>query len=336
MFTVPPPSAGAAAASGDADLARQLGHTPESWQAAGHSYHVYSGRFEVNPYLPVAPPPPPVFVVASKREAPKEHTKVTADGLLLPGTRAGALLRMWLSPVGSRPASTPLLLVGTSLWAPVLNTLRCHAPARLYPTTYGDRGLSVTELPVDLTTLSVFRSLTCHANVVVITMPNVAAVAAFAAHRWPLLRDAMPQHSFVFTATDNGAAELSARITDNFTVISWQDADPAKPTAPKPAAVAKADAPLQMVAASHLRAGGVLQPGVTAAQQLGLAPVSQRELAHYAMAQQAAAHAAHINALAGRLPSAKRMRLSDFANPARVGDTALQGGAGDFGRHTVA
>jgi hypothetical protein len=140
----------------------------------------------------------------------------------------------------------------------------------------------------------------------------------------------------VFTAADNGAAELPARITDNFTVISWQDADPAKPTQPKPAAVAKADAPLQMVAASHLRAGGVLQPGLTAAQQLGLAPVSQRELAHYAMARQAAAHAAHINALAGHLPSAKRMRLSDFANPARVGDSALQGGAGDFGRHTVA
>ncbi len=330
MFTVPPSTADATA------LARQLGHTPETWQAAGHIFRPYSGRFEVNPYLPVRPPPQVVVVEASKREVPREHTPVTPDGLLLPGTRADTLLRMWLSPVGARPAATPLLLVGATLWAPVLNALRCHTPARLYPTTYGSRGLSVTELPVDLTTLSVFRSLTCHANVVVITMPNVAAVAAFAAHRWPLLRDAMPQHSFVFTAADNGAAELPARITDTFTAIRWQDADPAQQAAPKTAAAAKPESPLLMVAASHLRAGGVLQPGLTAAQQLGLAPVSQRELAHYAMAQQAAAHAAHINALAGHLPSAKRMRLGDFANPARVGDAAMQGGAGDFGRHTIA
>lgn len=42
----------------------------------------------------------------------------------------------------------------------------------------------MTELPVDLTTLSVFRSLTCHSNVIVITMPSTSAVAAFAAHRW--------------------------------------------------------------------------------------------------------------------------------------------------------
>ena len=40
--------------------------------------------------------------------------------------------------------------------------------------------------------------------------------------------------------------------------------------------------------------------------------------------------------IAGYLPSAKRMRLADFANPARVGDAALQGGFGDFGKHTVA
>ncbi len=91
-----------------------------------------------------------------------------------------------------------------------------------------------------------------------------------------------------------------------------------------------------MVAASHLRAGGVLQPGLTAAQQLGLAPVSQRDLAYYAMAEQAAAQAARISALAGSLPSAKRLRLSDFANPARVGDVAMQGGAGDFGRYNFA
>jgi len=30
------------------------------------------------------------------------------------------------------------------------------------------------------------------------------------------------------------------------------------------------------------------------------------------------------------------MRLGDFANPARVGDGALQGAAGDFGRYTIA
>jgi hypothetical protein len=218
----------------------------------------------------------------------------------------------------------------------VLNVLRSHAPARLYPTSYGNRGMSISELPIDLTTLSVFRTLTVHANILLVTLPSVPAVAAFAAQRWALLRYAMPQHSFVFLTGESGAAELPARLTENFTVIRWQDSDPAQPAAPKPVAFAKAESPLLMVAASHLRAGGVLQPGLTAAQQLGLAPVGQRDLAHYAMAEQAAAHAAHINVLAGRLPSAKRLRLSDFANPARVGDAALQGGAADFGRHTFA
>jgi hypothetical protein len=334
----PPTAAGAAASADATDLARQLGHTSESWVAAGHAYHPYSGRFEVNPYLPVGPPQPTAVVAATKRgEAPsREHTHVTTGGLLLSGTRADTLLRMWLSPVGSRPASTPLLLVGASLWAPVLNALRNHSPARLYPTTYGNRGLSVTELPIDLTTLSVFRSLTCHANIIVVTLPNIAAVAAFASQRWALVRDAMPQHSFVFTSADSGAAELPARVTDVFTVISWRDADPSQPASNKPATASPTSEPLSMVAASHLRAGGVLQPGLTPAQQLGLAPVSTRDLAHFAMQEQAAAQAARICAIAGYLPNSKRMRLTDFANPARVGDAALQGAAGDFGRHTVA
>lgn len=336
MFTAPPQAAGAGAAADATALARQMGHTPETWQAAGHIFRPYSGSFEVNPYLPVGPPPPPILVQASKREAPKEQTPVTTEGLLLPGTRADMLLRSWLSPVGSRPASTPLLLVGASLWEPVLNALRGHSPARVYPTTYGNRGLSVTELPVDLTTLSVFRSLTCHANVIVVTMPNTSAVAAFAAQRWPLLRDAMPQHSFVFTSTDGGV-ELPSRVRDVFTVIRWQDADPAQPAPSKSStATSSPSEPLSMVAASHLRAGGVLQPGITPAQRLGLAPVSTRDLVHYAMQEQAAAQAARISAIAGYLPSAKRLRLTDFANAARVGDAALQGGAGDFGRYTFA
>jgi hypothetical protein len=217
-----------------------------------------------------------------------------------------------------------------------LNALRAHSPARLYPTTYGNRGLSVTELPIDLTTLSVFRSLTCHANVIVITMPSIAAVAAFAAQRWALLRDAMPQHSFVFSSADSGAVELPTRITDLFTVIRWQDADPSQPASNKSAPASPGGDPLAVVAASHLRAGGVLQPGLTPAQQLGLEPVSARDLAHFAMQEQAAAQAARISAIAGYLPSAKRLRLVDFNNPARVGDAALQGGGGDFGRHTVA
>jgi hypothetical protein len=197
--------------------------------------------------------------------------------------------------------------------------------------------LSATELPVDLTTLGVFRSLTCHANIIVITMPSTSAVAAFAAQRWTLLRDALPQHSFVFTAADSGTAELPSRITDTFTVIRWQDADPAQQAPSKSStATPSPSEPLSMVAASHLRAGGVLQPGITPAQRLGLAPVSTRDLAHYAMQEQAAAQAARISAIAGYLPSVKRLRLTDFANAARVGDAALQGGAGDFGRYTFA
>jgi hypothetical protein len=207
-------------------LALSLGHTPITWKAAGHIHHVYPDAYEASPGRPVLPPPQPRVVEASAPRKRPETTPVTSAGTLLPGTHADTLLRMWLSPIGARPASTPLLLVGPSLWAPVLNALRSHSPARLYPTTYGERGLSVTELPVDLTTRSVFRSLTCHANIIVITMPIIAAVAAFAAQRWSLLRDSLPQHSFVFTSPDSGAAGLPARITDVFTVVQWQDADP--------------------------------------------------------------------------------------------------------------
>ncbi len=167
-------------------------------------------------------------------------------------------------------------------------------------------------------------------------MPNTNAVAAFAAKRWALLRDAMPQHSFVFMSGDSGVVDLPVRVTDAFTIVRWQDADPQQQPDTKGSALVAANEPLRMVAASHLRTGGALQPGITAAQQLGLAPLSQRDLAHYAMAEQAAAQAARIGALAGSLPSAKRMRLADFANPARVGDAALQGRAGDFGHHTFA
>lgn len=237
-------------------LALQLGHTPETWKGAGHIFRPYSGRFEVNPYLPVGPPPPVVFVEASKREVPREHTPVTPDGLLLPGTRADTLLRMWLSPIGARPAATPLLLVGATLWAPVLNALRSHAPARLYPTNYGNRGMSISELPIDLTSLSVFRTLTVHANILVVTLPTVPAVAAFAAQRWALLRDAMPQHSFVFLTTgDSGAAVLPARVADVFTVITWRDGDQARPAPPKSSAATPPSEPLSMVAASHAEGG---------------------------------------------------------------------------------
>jgi hypothetical protein len=45
--------------------------------------------------------------------------------------------------------------------------------------------LSVTELPVDLTTLSVFRSLTCHANIIVITMPSTSAMFGWGGTGWP-------------------------------------------------------------------------------------------------------------------------------------------------------
>jgi hypothetical protein len=182
--------------------------------------------------------------------------------------------------------------------------------------------------------LSVFRSLKCHSNIIVVTMPNIAAVAAFAAQRWPLLRDAMPQQSFVFTSPDNGAAELPPRVTDTFTVIRWQDADPQR-LHDKKRSLAPPSEPLLMVAASHLRSGGVLHPGLTAAQQLGLELMSHRDVAYYAMQEQAAVHAARISAIAGHLP--KRLKPTEaFKYPARVMDAALQGSAGDFGRNTFA
>jgi ethanolamine ammonia-lyase large subunit len=90
-----------------------------------------------------------------------------------------------------------------------------------------------------------------------------------------------------------------------------------------------------MVAASHLRSGGVLHPGLTAAQQLGLELMSQRDVAYYSMQEQAAAQAARISAIAGLVP--KRLKPNEaFTNPARVMDAVMQGSAGDFGRNTFA
>lgn len=317
------------------DIARSLGHTPESWQASGHVYHVYSGRFEINPYLPVGPPPPLATVAASssKPSAPKESTPVGSDGLLLPGTRADALLRAWTAPVaaGKRAAATPLLIVGQSLWPPVTKVLRSlHA----YPTSY-DR-LPVHELPTDETSTVLFRGNVAFSRVVMVFLPSVASAAAFAASRLPSLQKNLPQHSWVLFTLDNGAAELPSAVTDRYTWLHWRDAHPRLPGAASDAADSlkgSAHDPLRVIAASHARVGGELQPGRSIEQTLGLQTASARDIAWYHMTQAAAAQARHLNAVAGHFP--KRLKTDHFDSK-RVTDMALQGGAGDFGRNTVA
>ena len=314
------------------DLARSLGHSPESWQAAGHTYHVYSGRFDINSYVPVCPPPPPVTVAASasKPAAPKETTPVGGDGLLLPGTRADAILRAWSAPVaaGKRAAGSALLVVGQSLWPAVTKVLRgMHA----YPTTY-DR-LPVHELPTNETSLSVFRGNTAYSRVVMVFLPNVASAAAFGASRLQSLHASMPQHSFAFFTLDNGAAELPSAVTERFTCLRWQDAHPQQHVAKAVDSRDDSDV-LRVIAASHVRQGGELRPGRTWDQLLGLEEASARDVAWFHTTQQAAAHARQLNALAGHAP--KRLKAEHFVNPARVTDWALQGGPGDFGRHTIA
>jgi hypothetical protein len=70
-------------------FALSLGHTPSTWKAAGHIYHDYADAYEVTPYVPVMPPPPPRVVEASAPRQRPETAPAGSDGLFLAGTRAG-------------------------------------------------------------------------------------------------------------------------------------------------------------------------------------------------------------------------------------------------------
>ena len=96
-------------------LAQSLGHTPQTWAAAGHKHEPYSGRFELNPYVILAPPPPPA-TPATQAKRPQESCPVADDGLFVQGCYADAVLRGWSLPITSNTgaAARPLLIIGQS------------------------------------------------------------------------------------------------------------------------------------------------------------------------------------------------------------------------------
>jgi hypothetical protein len=297
----PPPSVGPDLR----DLAVSLGHTPASWQAAGHAYEPYTGCFRANPYVPLGPPPPQV-VAASAAPAPKESAAVGPDGCLIQGTRADALLQSWCAPIaaGQCAAKTPLLVVGQSLWHVVVKAMRqLHA----YPVTY-DR-ISLSELPCDEMTLMAFRANTVRARVIMVAMPSVP-VAAMYADGMPRLQVMLPQHSFVFFTPAADVDHLPAPVRERYTVLTWRDTHaPAVPPAVPPPDRGQV---MAMIEASHARLGGVIGLGINAGQRLGLERTPYRDAAFAAMHLEAAAHARRIAAMEGDIRDTKRVKLSDF------------------------
>ena len=296
------------------DLARSLGHSAETWQACGHFFEPYSGCFRANPYVIIGPPPQ-VVAASAPPPSPKEAVAVGPDGCLVEGSRADAVLRAWSAPIaaGRGAAAMPLLLVGQSIWSIVTKALR---PLHAYPTAY-DR-ISVSELPVDDQTLMAFRANTCRARIVMVSLPSVAA-AAWYADGLRRLQDKLPQTSFAFFTTAEGADldRLPAPVRERYATITWRDSHlPA--VQPETAPPAGRGSVLDMVEASHKRAGGTVGLGISAGQRLGLERLPYRDAALAAMHHEAAAAARRIAAMEGAVHDTKRVKLNDFHRGAGV------------------
>ena len=112
------------------DLAVALGHTPQTWQAAGHTFEPYSGVFRANPYVVILPPPPPRVVAASAPAMPKESAALGPDGCFVPNSRAAVVLQSWCVPIAAGRAAQylPLLVVGQSVWPAVTQALQHSSP----------------------------------------------------------------------------------------------------------------------------------------------------------------------------------------------------------------
>ena len=295
------------------DLAVALGHTPQTWQAAGHTFEPYSGVFRANPYVAVLPPLPRV-VAASAPPVPKESAALAPDGTFVLNSRADVVLRSWCSPIaaGRGAQYLPLLVVGQSVWPAVTKALRqLHA----YPTTY-DR-ISLSELPTDDQTLMAFRANTCRSRVIMVGLPSVAAAALFA-DGVRRLRDMLPQHSVAFfvSAQDVDLDHLPGVLSERYALLTWRDSH-------APAVVRTEAAPpdptvLAMVEASHTRLGGMVGLGVTPGQRLGLEHTPYRDAAFAAMHHEAAAAARRIAGMEGSLRDVKRVKVSHFNRGAGV------------------
>ena len=144
----------------------------------------------------------------------------------------------------------------------------------------------------------------------------------------------MPQTSFAFFTMVNGADldHLPGPVRDTYSVLTWKHAHPTLKTH-EPVKKPNDDA-YTLIEASFLRTGGVPQLGVTPEQRLGLAPTPYRDAAWAAMHKEAQVAARRIALFEGDVRDTKRVRLSDFSRG--VGIVAHNGGAANFGAHTIA
>ncbi len=289
------------------DLARSLGHTPESWQASGHSFEPYSGAFRANPYVVIAPPPQ-VVAASAQPTKPVEAANLGRDGFLVAETVADATLRGWCTQIAlGRPAARPLLVVGKSIWPAVTAALR---PLHCYPTTY-DR-ITLAELPDTPDGDLRFRERTFNARVVMVELHSIREAGSLNAKR---LDNMLPHTSWALFVPTGELTELPFR--ERFTIVSWQDSHrhaALQPTATQP----DRGAIHRLVEASHTRVGGDVGLGMSAGQRLGLEPTPYRDAAHAAMQIEAAAAARRIAAMAGTVRDTKRVKLAHFNRGAGV------------------
>jgi len=321
--------------------ALQLGHTRQSWEALGNVYDPYStSPFLKDVYKPLLPPSPVAVVEASK---PREAPALTAVGGVVPGTPVDAILRQWAAPmaIGRGAASTPLAVIGTSIFLATIHVLRA-LKLRSFPREVAKTSdmLSGDELPVpgDRLKHELFMDKTKNAHLVLVYFTNMRSLAWFVMERMPHVHAACPNKSFVLFSPDNAPATpdaLPTVVRERCTVVTWRDTRPAVPPAPVVTPSIEPSPELHLVEASHVRLGGSLMPGVTPAQRLGFEHADPRALAYLAMKEATVERARYYSATEGVVRDAKRMRLDDFGSPARVGDAAFQGG-GDFGRFTFA
>lgn len=330
--------------------ALRLGHTPDTWKSVpvpGYCYDPYRRAFlKVKGVYKTDILPPPVVesVVQASKRASCEVPALTPSGTLVPGSPADLVLRQWAAPMaaGRGAAPTPLVVVGHTVFLASIKqiyALKLRSFPRVVETTRDM--LCDGELPAatDALKRELFMDKTKDAHVVFLYFSNVISMALFVANRLAQVQTTCPTKSFVLFAPDmapQAASDdaLPPAIRERCTVLTWRSTHPA---AASEAALpgGNAGSPWHTVAASHLRTGGALHPGRGPAQQLGLEPASQRDLAWYYNNQQAEAMARRTSAIAGRVP--KRFKPSDaFDKPMRVMDRQLQGFATDFGRFTNA
>jgi hypothetical protein len=324
------------------DLARAMGHTRQTWEAAGHTYAVYSDRFFRNRYVPFGPPQVHVVAASAALPAPKETANVGADGCFVMNSRADFVLRRWGAPIaaGRSAASKPLLVIGQSIWPVVTKALRqLHA----HPTTY-DR-LNLSELPQNDQTVPGFRANIAYSRVVMVSVPSVRLATVFALSEGPGRAPALdriqgwaPQHSFAYFTVwspEDDLDHLPSVLSERYDVLTWRDSTLPAVTPAAPPQIVAPDLPwMKTIEASHLSLGGAVGLGLTPGQRLGLEPLSYRDAASAVMQEEAVRKARELNAMEGRHP--KRLKSEAFMNPARVLNTQLQGFHADFGRFTHA